>query len=84
MTALATPAAVPSPCINLCKMDPDTGWCLGCHRTISEIAGWGRLDDSSKLQILQGLPPRRLLLPTSAPRSALTPAPTSSPSADPA
>ncbi len=76
MTTPATPATVPSPCINLCKMDPATGWCLGCHRTISEIAGWGRLDDSSKLQILQGLPPRRAVSvsPAVTAATATTPA----------
>ena len=77
MTSQPSTAGVPSPCINLCKMDADTGWCLGCHRTIAEIAGWGRLDDANKLQILQRLPPRRAVLPTPAP----TPAPTSAPTA---
>lgn len=69
----ASPATVPSPCINLCQMDPATGWCLGCHRTIAEIAGWGRLDDTSKQQILLRLPPRRAAMPTTAPTVAPTP-----------
>lgn len=32
--------AVPSPCIGICRMDPDTGLCEGCQRTLDEIARW--------------------------------------------
>lgn len=39
---------VPSPCISICKMDPVTGWCEGCWRTIDEIAGWSRYSDEQK------------------------------------
>ena len=41
-------APVPSPCINVCRMDPATGLCEGCLRTIEEIANWSRLDDAHK------------------------------------
>lgn len=43
---LATP--VPSPCVSLCKMSPETGYCLGCMRTIEEIIAWSKADDSYK------------------------------------
>lgn len=43
---LQTP--VPSPCINVCQMDPATGLCRGCMRTIDEIVAWGRADDDYK------------------------------------
>lgn len=39
---------VPSPCIGLCKMSPDTGLCEGCLRTIDEICAWGTADDDAK------------------------------------
>jgi uncharacterized protein len=39
---------VPSPCINVCRMDASTGWCEGCLRTIDEIAGWSLFDDDAK------------------------------------
>jgi len=32
--------AVPSPCVGLCRMDADSGFCLGCWRTLDEIAHW--------------------------------------------
>lgn len=39
---------VPSPCISLCKMSPDTGLCEGCLRTIDEIIAWSGADDAYK------------------------------------
>jgi len=46
---LQTP--VPSPCINLCEMDPQTGLCRGCLRTIDEIVAWGSANDAAKRAI---------------------------------
>lgn len=43
---LQTP--VPSPCISLCEMAPDTGLCRGCLRTIDEIVRWGTASDTDK------------------------------------
>jgi predicted Fe-S protein YdhL (DUF1289 family) len=39
---------VPSPCINVCKMSPQTGLCEGCLRTIDEIMAWGSASDDVK------------------------------------
>ncbi|GAB3370597.1 DUF1289 domain-containing protein [Massilia agri] len=39
---------VPSPCINVCRMVPETGLCQGCMRTIEEIVAWGKADDAYK------------------------------------
>ena len=52
-------SAVPSPCINVCRMDAATGWCEGCQRTLAEIAGWGGLSDADKRAIWSALPARR-------------------------
>ena len=46
---LASP--VPSPCVSLCKMNPDTGFCDGCLRTIDEIVAWSRADDAYKRSV---------------------------------
>jgi predicted Fe-S protein YdhL (DUF1289 family) len=32
-----------SPCIDICRFDPATGWCEGCGRTREEAAGWRKL-----------------------------------------
>ncbi len=44
-------ATVPSPCISVCRIDPSTGWCEGCYRTVDEIARWSALDDREKLGV---------------------------------
>jgi predicted Fe-S protein YdhL (DUF1289 family) len=40
--------SLPSPCISVCVMDPQTGWCKGCFRTIDEIARWSAADEQEK------------------------------------
>ena len=40
--------AVPSPCVAVCQMQADTGWCWGCRRTLNEIAEWSLLDNSAR------------------------------------
>lgn len=64
----AAPAAeapappVGSPCTGVCRMDPGTGWCLGCARTLDEIAAWSTLDDPARRAVWQRLPPRQARL----------------------
>lgn len=55
-----------SPCINICRMAPDTGWCEGCQRSIDEIAGWSRASDDDKRRILAAVAERRAMLAESA------------------
>jgi predicted Fe-S protein YdhL (DUF1289 family) len=43
-------------------MDESTGWCLGCARTLPEIAAWAGLDDPAKRQVWALLPERRRLM----------------------
>ncbi len=50
---------VPSPCIDVCRMDARTGWCEGCLRTIDEIAGWSTMDEDDKRAVWQRLELRR-------------------------
>ncbi len=50
---------IASPCINVCKMDDQTGLCSGCFRTIEEIAAWAGIDDSRRLVILAAVARRR-------------------------
>jgi predicted Fe-S protein YdhL (DUF1289 family) len=52
-------AAIASPCTSVCTIDPATGWCAGCLRTIDEIAAWGSLDDRAKRAVWKLLPVRR-------------------------
>ena len=56
---IAGKPVVPSPCTDVCRIDPVTGWCEGCLRTIDEIAAWGALDDGAKREVWKLLPGRR-------------------------
>ncbi len=53
---------IPSPCINLCRMSPETGYCEGCLRSLDEIARWGGADDAAKRRILAAVAQRRAAL----------------------
>jgi predicted Fe-S protein YdhL (DUF1289 family) len=58
----STPMSAPtvaSPCIDVCSIDPRTGWCEGCLRTIDEIAAWGVLTNAQKREVWKLLPQRR-------------------------
>jgi predicted Fe-S protein YdhL (DUF1289 family) len=51
--------AIASPCVGVCSLDAETGWCEGCLRTIDEIAAWGALDERARREVWKGLPARR-------------------------
>ncbi|MBU3542544.1 MAG: DUF1289 domain-containing protein [Burkholderiaceae bacterium] len=53
------PLRTHSPCINLCKMDDEDRYCLGCRRTLDEIAVWSELSDLEKDALWQVLDLRR-------------------------
>ena len=55
--------SVASPCIDVCRMDAQSGLCEGCLRTIDEIAGWAAAPDEQKLFILAAVAQRRASLP---------------------
>jgi hypothetical protein len=75
---MATSAAggVASPCINICRMHPASGWCEGCLRTLDEIAAWGQLDDAGRRQVLQRLGLRRVAWRALQQTAAVVPAAT--------
>ena len=53
------PAAVASPCVDICRLDAQ-GLCIGCRRTIGEIAEWAQASDARRLDILSALKTRTL------------------------
>jgi predicted Fe-S protein YdhL (DUF1289 family) len=58
MTAEAS-ARVPSPCISVCRIDEASGLCVGCLRTLDEIAAWGALGDDARRRVWQAIALRR-------------------------
>ena len=53
------PDYVPSPCVSVCMLDPSGRTCIGCFRTLDEIAAWGTLDPAAKRRIVAELPVRK-------------------------
>ncbi|MEZ5937427.1 MAG: DUF1289 domain-containing protein [Hyphomonadaceae bacterium] len=47
-----------SPCIKVCVVDGASGHCLGCGRTLREIAQWARFSDAERDAVMADLPPR--------------------------
>jgi len=50
-------AAVPSPCVDICRLDPQ-GICVGCRRTMDEITEWPLASEARRREILRGLEQR--------------------------
>ena len=57
MNAHSLPA-VETPCIKVCVVDPETGFCIGCGRTRMEIGNWLGFDAGQRQAIMAGLPER--------------------------
>lgn len=46
---------VNSPCNAVCQIDPASGFCRGCLRTLDEIARWSAMDDAQRRRVLDDL-----------------------------
>jgi predicted Fe-S protein YdhL (DUF1289 family) len=49
---------ISTPCIKVCIVDGASGLCIGCGRTLAEIAGWGGMDEQRRRTIMDELPAR--------------------------
>jgi uncharacterized protein len=47
-----------TPCIAVCIIDPRTSLCLGCGRTLPEIARWHRMDSAERQVVMAQLAAR--------------------------
>jgi uncharacterized protein len=61
---------VNSPCTKVCVMDEDDRYCLGCRRTLGEIARWGEMSDAERASVMATLSLRRIEDPTRSPMEA--------------
>ena len=50
--------ALDTPCIGVCEMDSRRDMCLGCGRTLLEIARWAGLTPAERTKILAEIPAR--------------------------
>ena len=49
---------ISSPCNKVCVVDGVSGLCLGCGRTLPEIAKWGSLTEQERVAIMASLSQR--------------------------
>ena len=52
-------ASVATPCVKVCVVEGESGLCLGCFRTLGEIAAWGSLPEAERAALMAELPARR-------------------------
>lgn len=48
-----------TPCTKVCTIDPRSGLCIGCGRTLSEIARWSGMSEAERADVMASLPARR-------------------------
>jgi predicted Fe-S protein YdhL (DUF1289 family) len=53
------PRPITTPCVKVCVVDGESGLCLGCFRSLNEIAAWARIDEAERVRITAALPARR-------------------------
>lgn len=49
---------IETPCVKICTLDARSGLCLGCGRTVDEIARWTAMSTAERQRIMGELPAR--------------------------
>lgn len=47
-----------TPCVKVCTLDARSGLCLGCGRTLDQIARWGSMSEAERARIMAELAQR--------------------------
>jgi uncharacterized protein len=50
--------SIQSPCVNICVIDAGGSQCIGCYRTLDEIARWGTMPTTERERIMAQLDDR--------------------------
>lgn len=62
--------AIQSPCVDICKIDGISGFCIGCLRTRDEIREWKAAPDERRQQIIDGCAARTATQPSASTAAA--------------
>ncbi|MEQ1489874.1 MAG: DUF1289 domain-containing protein [Terricaulis sp.] len=49
---------ISTPCIKVCAVSGITNQCIGCGRSLQEIARWGAMEEAERKAIMAELPGR--------------------------
>lgn len=60
-------AAIATPCVRVCIIEPASGLCIGCGRSMREIGAWTSYSHDARTAIMAVLPARLERLKASAP-----------------
>jgi predicted Fe-S protein YdhL (DUF1289 family) len=55
---MTTETSISSPCNRICVVHPALRMCVGCGRSLDEIAGWIALSETERSHIMAQLPAR--------------------------
>jgi len=66
-----TSPRIPSPCIQVCIVEPMTGLCIGCGRSLQEIGGWRSMSPQRRSEIMRSLKARLARLKADHPEAYL-------------
>jgi predicted Fe-S protein YdhL (DUF1289 family) len=61
---------IETPCVKICIIDARIGLCLGCGRTIDEIAQWTAMTAPERIRIMRELPSRLAAFKSAKPAKA--------------
>lgn len=53
---------IESPCVKICVIHAEARLCVGCLRTIDEIAAWSKMTPEARRTVMAELPSRAPLL----------------------
>lgn len=59
---ISDPDQPASPCTGICRMDEKMKLCIGCLRSMEEIAQWSATSESGKHAIWQAIRQRRVAI----------------------
>jgi uncharacterized protein len=52
---------ISTPCVKVCVIDPHSALCVGCGRTVAEIAAWTAMSEAERVAVMAGLGRRMAL-----------------------
>jgi predicted Fe-S protein YdhL (DUF1289 family) len=53
---------VRSPCVSVCVLDEGTNVCIGCGRTLDEVAAWSQMTNAQRREVVARAPARLAVL----------------------